>query len=481
MIKVKVYKNVPQLVKWLKTDLRSQKKKIAKNKNIKENEVKDEELTLNIGHAKNIEPIQNYEYKEVIYTKINFEFNFKDILKELFKLEKKELKYDENEKILCPYKVNATRVTFSKEANFSDTIFSDESDFFDSFFSGKAIFFNTTFSGKAYFTASTFSKEASFSNTIFSEGAYFARSIFSGTGYFFDSIFNGETYFNYSTFSGKAYFSESTFSGEAYFSESIFNGEITFNNIKFEENENKDEISIKFNNIKLENNSYIIFNNINYDDKKKEFIENENSKIEIINTVINGRLDFNNVFLSKLNLEGSNIVGIFNRINLKAYPSNSDTACILKNEELKKNNTIKALEFKAIEKDLYTKELRNKKDKTPENWAEIVSLKISKLSNNHGQNWFRAVGFTLGFGFLFFSLSYLFISNVNIYNIKYMFTGRFMKNYFNYLIPTNFELIKNVYENTNIFFYIFYIAGKISVGYGIVEIVQAFRKLNAKV
>ena len=233
-------------------------------------------------------------------------------------------------------------------------------------------------------------------------------------------------------------------------------------------------------------------------------------------------------------------MGILNRINLKAYPSNSDTACILKNEELKKNNTIKALKFKAIEKDLYTEELKNKKDKSIQNWAEIASLKISKLSNNHGQNWFRAVGFTLGFGFLFFSLSQAILTNTlmpmsffiymlsicGIYlklflncliplfrsNKKYItFFNCFIKiiffiifnilmsnfidinvffiSYFSYLNPTNFDLLKNMslniycYPNTiaNIISIVFYFLGKISVGYGIFEIIQAFRKLNAKV
>ena len=228
------------------------------------------------------------------------------------------------------------------------------------------------------------------------------------------------------------------------------------------------------------------FENINFHFFKNKFIESENSKIEIINTVINGCVDFNNVFISELNLEGSNIVGILNRINLKAYPSNSDTACILKNEELKKNNTIKALKFKAIEKDLYTEELKNKKDKTPENWAEIASLKISKISNNHGQNWFKAVGFTLGVLLLFFGVFYA-PNELSINTIKIYFDKSFYKELVNYFIPINYDMLKDYifYSEAHVIVKIggtvIYMLGKILTAYGIFEVLQAFRKLNAKV
>lgn len=500
------YNNEDELIEWLKCDLEQQR-----NKGIPE-----KELILNIGNAENIEFIKNYERNKLIKTEINFDFNFKQILEGVLRLENKELEFDDkNNRIICPYKLNVIKVTFSGEAYFSlstfsgvayfsDSTFSGDADFRGSTFSGeahfsfstfsvKANFSSSTFSGDADFSASTFSVDADFSFSTFSGKANFSLSTFSGEANFSYSKFSGEANFSFSTFSGEANFSRSTFSGEANFSyftfsgevnfwRSTFSGKVNFDNIHFKENKEKDRISIKFDNIKLEDNSYISFNNINYDDETKEFTESKNSKIEIINTLIKGRVDFNNVGINEINFEGSNIMndGVINRINFEASPLNSDTACILKNEELKKNNTIKALKFKAIEKDLYLKELIAKKEKTLQTRAEILSIKLSKLSNNHGQDWFRAVLFTLGFGFLFFSLAYLFISDVNIYNIKCLFTSFFMKDYFNYLIPTNFELIKNVHQNTNILFYIFYILGKIAISYGIVEIVQAFRKLNSK-
>ena len=57
--------------------------------------IAENDLVLNIGHAENVELIKYYKYNEVIKTKINFEFNFKQILEGVLRLEKKKPKYDE--------------------------------------------------------------------------------------------------------------------------------------------------------------------------------------------------------------------------------------------------------------------------------------------------------------------------------------------------------------------------------------------------
>ncbi len=88
--------------------------------------------------------------------------------------------------------------------------------------------------------------------------------------------------------------------------------------------------------------------------------------------------------------------------------------------------------------------------------------------------------FTLHSGLLFFSLSYIFYKNVTVFNILDIYTRKFWVDFAKYLIPTNFDLMKIANEKINYFFYVFYILGKISIGYGIVEVVQAFRKFNTK-
>ena len=155
--------------------------------------------------------------------------------------------------------------------------------------------------------------------------------------------------------------------------------------------------------------SYLVFRYINCrQDQGSNIVEPifiqgfEKSQISIINTVIDKRIDFSNVHIAKLNLKGSNVTGTLNRINLKAESKNWETACILKNEELKRNNTIKALEYHAEEKEHYMKELK-KKGKI----VDLMSLMLSKIVNNHGQNWFQALCFTISvpvFAYTLFSL-----------------------------------------------------------------------------
>jgi len=489
-----------KLIEWLKENLEQQRKDIAKKKKIYESEVKDEELTLNIGNSS-------------IEIKINFHFYFRNILTELLSLEKKEPKFDENNTI-CPYKLNVINITFSGDADFNFFTFSGEASFNGSAFSEEANFNKSTFSGEADFSGSTFSGEASFNKSIFSGKADFNKSTFSSEADFSYSIFSGLTYFNYSTFSGYANFRGSTFSKNANFIESIFSGltdfsyskfsgladfsgstfssKANFHNIKFETNEEKkDEISISFDNIKLEDNSYISFNNINYDNNKKKFTESENSKIEIVNTVIKGRIDFNNVSVNTLNFDKTVVIGngVIGTDNLKAKHYNSwKTARFLKHEAYKISNTIEALKFKGIEKDLYLKELVAKKDKAFQTWAEILSIRLSKLSNNHGQDWFKAVLFTLVAGLIFFTIFYApnpFVKWLNPQAVQTTWKG-FLYSLAEYFIPIKYDAIIEYLEfsKVNVIIKIcgmlIYFTGKIAIGYGIVEIVQAFRKLNSK-
>ena len=195
MSQVRVYNNGDQskLVNDIYLDLQSQKKKIAENKNIKENEVKDEELILNIGTVDNIEYTITHNYNEFIKVEINFEFNFKQILEGVLRLEKKEPKYGNRNKhvfdynLICVYNLNCKDVTFIENA----------------------VFNKITFIGIAYFSKSTFGSYSNFKYSIFSDIAFFASSQFSG-------------YTN---------FSSSTFSGEADFDESIFDVNASFESL----------------------------------------------------------------------------------------------------------------------------------------------------------------------------------------------------------------------------------------------------------
>lgn len=462
-----VYSNKDELIKWLQHSLIKQRHVIAKETKRNKSDVEDKELILNIGYPE-------YEIKDghlVSTTKaktkveINFDFNFKNIISEVLDIKK------DNEKYLCPHYLNCCNVTFKGGADFKRIVFEE----------------------KAYFTYSVFKGEADFKWVEFKKTDYDD----------YNCTFNNTCLYERCAFWGIS-----------------IDGALTFENIK------------------LTDKSNIYFGDI----------DNEEATIAIVNTVINGRIDFNDLEIKEIDFEKSIVVGngVVTRINLKAECANWETARLIKHEAYKMSNTIKGLKYKAIEKDLYLKELLEETAINFRALADISSILLSKLSNNHGQNWWQAVIFTIVSGLIFFTFSitpmiftdcfYIifgicFMALINLYisnklvkwyilicclpflyeAITYLYelipcNISYINSFFAYLIPTNFDgIIQNKSQNfintffmsgekntttyslfqsldgiEKIFSYTTYIMGKIVMGYGIVEIVQAFRKLNSK-
>ena len=510
-----------KLIKWLRDDLEYQRVVLISN-GTKREDIKDEDLTLHIG-----ETINDFFGRRIC----KFSLDFRNILTKV--LEPKSPKIEYSNLIVCPYKVEVKLVDFENFTNFAFIKFNSQVNFFESTFKLDTNFQNCVFMEKAYFVTLDFNEKANFAASIIVADIRFSHVTFRNIGHFFKISLQSTLIFDRIIF-GKE------------------KGVIYLTSIHVDDNNEK---------IKL-------------DDGR------ENSKIKIINTVINGRIDFNDVYVNKIDFKGSNVIngGVLNRINFEAYPENSDTARFLKHEELTRSDTIKALKYKAIEKDRYYDEIKKgiitkflnifkTKNKKIENkkadqnirelFAELTSLWLSKSSNNHGQNWFLAVAFIIAVSFIFLSLAsfalmsiswfysfllfYLlslllsiYINNhlvnivstviisVIIYIIfstsfpletvvintdKINVMNLFITGYVNYLTPTNLDLINGVahcidnassnkylLETVNqncsqlnklnpirlISFYFFYILGKIAIGYGIFQVIQAFRKFNIK-
>ena len=354
---------------------------------------------------------------------INFTFDFENILKELGITEKDE------DNLVCPYNIS---------------------------------FMNTTFNQDVDFRGITFSNYVLFHFIIFSRDVLFNDMICEQNVNFINTAFNQDVDFT-----------EAAFGKRVYFLETIFSQEVLFENIKFEQ-------TIIFDNIKINaDKSSLIFSDINYNYRTPLYVPTpKDSTIEIINTVINGRIDFSNVHIAKLNLEGSNVTGILNRIDLKAESENWETACILKNEELKRNNTIKALEYQAEEKKLYTEELWKNKQ-----WRDWFSLWLGKIFHNHGQDWVLALGWTMFILTLSFTCFYLpnpfEYWSIWAYKIS---NGIYFSELFKYLVPTDYKQIQDYFIMKELSFCtkllgtFWYMIGKMVLPYGIYEVIKAFRK-----
>ncbi|WP_101503693.1 hypothetical protein [Brachyspira pilosicoli] len=120
--------------------------------------------------------------------------------------------------------------------------------------------------------------------------------------------------------------------------------------------------SIKFNLAEI-NNELLFFNPIfKNDDAYIEFNKdkgNDINRLHILNTNLNNKFIFENINIKYLNLSNTVLNDNINMIdsNIKNC-LNSQTARILKNEELKKANYIKVLEYQAEETRLHKEELK---------------------------------------------------------------------------------------------------------------------------
>ncbi|WP_432631924.1 hypothetical protein [Brachyspira sp.] len=114
----KVYNTEEELIKWLKYDLKEQRRETAEleeailGEKIPLKKVEERYLTLNIGmKAENISD----DYIE--YIEINFEFNLNDIIYKLFD----KLSYED-----IGYYINCNGLIFNSEANFSNASFKNK-------------------------------------------------------------------------------------------------------------------------------------------------------------------------------------------------------------------------------------------------------------------------------------------------------------------------------------------------------------------
>lgn len=550
-----LYKNPKELIKWLKFDLKKQRKE-----NIKK------ELILNIGN----------DDKTII---IDFEFNLVNIINKLYKNKYK------TDNIEIDYKMNFDNIVFNKGADFSNSIFNNEVKFKGTQFLSqttdntdksqpiKILFYNITFEKKADFSNSNFNNvDVEFSNSCFEYEAYFrSLKLFSDTvkNIIFDNIiFKKEVFFSKSVFENyNIEFLQSEFCGELNFSSAnilkSYNSNVTFDNIKCKEKINfslsnfyvpiafyNSEIicsksifnevtflekvdfdscefinevnfnKTKFADINISNSSFknavklnqitignsFIFNNIEFNDEvnltkiifsnRKSLLKitKDNDKnikikfISLINTYMEGKVNFEKVNIEKIDLKWTDIMGEFsidiNSNSESVKLENWQTARILKHEEYKKSNSIKALEYHAKEIKLY-KEYLSKDIKKKFNigkLGDIFSIYLSSFYSNNGLNWIKSLVMTILITIIFFSIFYI----PSIFNLNYILNKDYLYKLVEYFIPTKYDSLIEYAKNSNVYTLkkicgiIVYFAGKIMFWYGSVQTVQSFRKFSKK-
>ena len=176
--------------------------------------------------------------------------------------------------------------------------------------------------------------------------------------------------------------------------------------------------------------------------------------------------------------------GLVNPVNFKIDNfANRESALFLKNEAYARRNVIDALKYKDKEIEMHKKELLNKPNKTSKDWFDIISISLSSLYSNNGQNWGKSLFMTIFITFVFFNIFYL--PDLSKSNIEPYFYKDYFSCLIKYFIPTDYEQIKYYADasvRVNIFVQVFgviiYFVGKIMFWYGSVQTVQAFRKFS---
>ncbi|CAH0994094.1 hypothetical protein EMA8858_00201 [Emticicia aquatica] len=294
------------------------------------------------------------------------------------------------------------------------------------------------------------------------------------------NFFINETHINSLVF-GKAISTKDNFIqfNQAHFNEVIFDNFTNFGNLYFV-------------NIKTEEN-YTMSYVLNLASKTKSntqitpkiaFKNSDMGKTTFINCDLTGfNLEFQSSKISEVFLAGTEMPLSKNIISKDKQQKRLALSQIKKIYE-NRGDLVEAGKYQAEEMNVYLQTL-------PKNW-EKVNVFLNKWTNNHGQSWQRAFKFTVISSLIFFlfytwSLYYMFDSNYFFKKNGYSFLLDYKPfinkkmYFFEFFNPTHkFDFIRDQ-EITLSFWSSFWdFFGRIFIGYGIYQLIAAFRKHGKK-
>ena len=295
------------------------------------------------------------------------------------------------------------------------------------------------------FESNIFNSKVDFSKCIFShdinnpkkEGSFFTSNIFNDVD-----------------------FIECNFKNTFYLYKCIFQKTARFYNIRNLENS-------KFNIIESE---FVNYANFNRSEINNFLID----KTEFKHTVSFQQTTFNHIKINRTIFEK---LALFDEIKISIIAKcDRRTIRNIKQQLQKAENKIDYNRFRSYELQAYYKELNWKWN---EGFKDKVILGATLLSTGFEHSWRRALAFTLGFGFLWYSILYR-IEHKGSFD--YGKIESFWNGYYRFLLVTDFY---NPFVNDkrsyleNGWSGLVMIIGKIFIAFGIYEMIQAFRKFKA--
>ena len=451
--------------------------------------------------------------------------------KNLFDVIDKLRKVHKEETLVFTEEINIIKKTIDKDVNFSNCIFQEDVNFSGCIFGekdkekDKEKVGATSLKDKVDFKDCVFTKEADFSETIFEQDTNFSRSIFCVVS-FQDAVFYKNVRFH-----------ETIFHNNVDFFNTSFKGLVDFYLVKFEDDQQFHTTDFLdraiFSNTTFKGEAQFIYNKVD----KNSYINFESAKFEkgldISRANFNCNLNFWNIFIQNKNIsEFTKYIDDFGEHKEEATPSVykqlRETYRIIKDNSYKQNNKIEALEFSKREMLVYERELKSVSSKSNN---DKLLLLANKVSNNFGTNWLRGILFTASTGIITYLLmlcclpfihnTYIIISFTFIIIIisAFSFLNKDIDSFLpililiilsfllaiilfkspflykenihikDYIIPDfikilnvidlkPFEKEENSIFNLSGLSYLFLFIGRIFIGYGYYQTIQAFRKFG---
>lgn len=296
-------------------------------------------------------------------------------------------------------------------------------------------------------------------------------------------------------YENKISFKKCTFNRKLYFKNSTFNKLLEFYDCEFFHSINFDKVNF-LNNVvftlsRFHENilfTYSTFEKLGIFSRTFFLVKNKlKSGIDLSQSIINGNLiffesnigNYNTKYIKSNSQEYDEAINFKNIIPLI---NKKETFRILKNESLKQNNQFDFIKFYKLEIQSHFSEiLKNLKvgiitfdlKLLFNSLADIIILLLNKISNNHRTSWFQGFCFTFLVSVLFYSLTMASLPNIN-FTLMPNFSDDNIQTYIEYVNPF---VIQFPDTNSKPFsYFILRIIGRVFIGYGIYQTVQAFRK-----
>ncbi len=218
-----------------------------------------------------------------------------------------------------------------------------------------------------------------------------------------------------------------------------------------------------------------------------------NKNVEINNNVFS-KLNFNrSYFYSHTSIQNNTVDTIkldkvqFNdRTYFDDFKVLEPTKCdkitlrTIKQELQKTENRIDYDTYRSYELEAYKKELKGNAKFWHKAWwkKDLIILNLNSYFSNHGTNWSKAFRKTIIISLGFYTILYIIKNFQNDFNISLNGVDHFTSGYFKFFLVTNFydPLSENKEYLSHFIEWFVFLLGKITIGYGLYETVQSFRK-----